>query len=76
MKKLKELFIFTIFFEEPYIYIYIYKYFFCVSCSVVKIGFIFTPFIIIVLFRYWYQFSSLSGVSILGRAIVAIAGSG
>ena len=29
-----------------------------------------------VFFRYCYQFSSLSGVSILGRAIVAIAGSG
>ena len=27
-------------------------------------------------FRYWYQFSSLSGVSILGGAIVAIAESG
>ena len=57
-----------------HIYLDVLKTLFISLCSTVP--HYFCLYISMFFFRYRYQFSSLSGVSILGRAIVAIAGSG
>ena len=66
-------FLFLQFFFSQESHTYIYMIFFLYLVLYCKNRFTFTPFtIILFFFRYYYQFSSLSGVSILGRAIVAI----
>ena len=75
-QKLKKHFIFTVFFaQESHTYMCVI-FFFLYLGLYCKNRFTFTPLPSYCFFRYCYQFSSLSGVSILGRAIVAIAGSG